>query len=417
MIVRTIEMLLEYASIILCIYKAAGERIKFNCWLPSIFIIEWFMIIFLDNKTIAGLGKIIVYIVLVFYIKYKVTQNWEKAIKVYGSVIVTIVILQIILYLLLTFLIPNIQYSGIYINLFSCIIILFGKEKIDKMISTKLRNIKGLLFIILIYSLSFFRIFWIFCQNGYVNEEESIRFSLETVVLSILLILWFSAENSNKHKMKEIKMYEMYTQAFEETITTIRVRQHEFENHINAIKCMRYTIENQEELLIAQEKYCEDVLKESKIGNLLKLRMEPALIGFLYAKITTAEEVGIHIEYEVNPIDIRGRIQVYEIIELIGVLFDNAIEALQEKKNKKLILKLVNTDRGFMIEIANISRVYMNNEIENFWTYGYSTKGENRGIGLVRAKEIVKKTNAILSIQNQIYEDENYLCFNIRFDN
>ena len=118
-----------------------------------------------------------------------------------------------------------------------------------------------------------------------------------------------------------------------------------------------------------------------------------------------------------NPIDIRGRIQVYEIIELIGVLFDNAIEALQEKKNKKLILKLVNTDRGFMIEIANISRVYMNNEIENFWTYGYSTKGENRGIGLVRAKEIVKKTNAILSIQNQIYEDENYLCFNIRFDN
>ena len=212
-------------------------------------------------------------------------------------------------------------------------------------------------------------------------------------------------------------MYELYNHAFEETIATIRMRQHEFQNHINAIKCMKYSIENQDELLIEQERYCDDVLRESSIANLLKLRMDPVLVGFLYAKITTAQDAGIQVEYEVNPIDIRGRIETYEMIELIGGLFDNAVEALKEMKTRKIMLKLVNIEKGFIVEVANISRIYSNNEIENFCSYGYSTKAKNRGIGLARIKEIIRKTRATLLIQNQSYKNENYLCFKVCFEN
>ena len=262
----------------------------------------------------------------------------------------------------------------------------------------------------------FFRVFWVYSQTGYVSIEESIRFAVETVVLNILFVLWFHAENMSKQNTKELQMYHLYNKAFEETIQMIRIRQHEFENHINAIKCMRYSINNQEELLLAQENYCNDVLRGSHIEKLLKLSMEPALIGFLYAKITTAEERGVHVEYKIEPIDLGETIKIYEMIELIGVLFDNAIEALEKNENRKIVLMLVNSRDGLMLEIANTSRIYTNNEIEKFCLAGYSTKGERRGIGLARVKEIVKKINAELLIQNQMYDDENYLAFIIQWN-
>lgn len=416
MVVRTIEMLLEYISIILCIHRTAREKIKINGLVILIFLFEWLMMIAFSNEMISNAGRGMVYIALLGYIKYNVTRNWEKAIKVYGNMIVTIVVLQVILFLILTLLFADLQYLGIYINVISCLIIFWGKEKIENVIITKLNNIKGVLLVILIYSINFFRIFWIFSKNGYVNFEESIRFSLETVVLSLLLILWFHAENNSRHKTKELQMYKMYNQAFEDTITTIRVRQHEFQNHINAIKCMKCTIEDQEELLRAQEQYCDQVLKDSQVGDLLKLKIEPVLVGFLYAKITAAQEAGIHVEYEVNLLDIKEKIEIYEMIELIGILFDNAVEALQDNGNRKMILKLVDTNKGFAVEVANASRMYLNNEIEKFCTYGYSTKGKERGVGLARVKEVVRKANATLTIQNQSYKNQNFLCFRINFE-
>lgn len=179
---------------------------------------------------------------------------------------------------------------------------------------------------------------------------------------------------------------------------------------------MKCTIEDQEELLRAQEQYCDQVLKDSQVGDLLKLKIEPVLVGFLYAKITAAQEAGIHVEYEVNLLDIKEKIEIYEMIELIGILFDNAVEALQDNGNRKMILKLVDTNKGFAVEVANASRMYLNNEIEKFCTYGYSTKGKERGVGLARVKEVVRKANATLTIQNQSYKNQNFLCFRINFE-
>lgn len=59
--------------------------------------------------------------------------------------------------------------------------------------------------------------------------------------------------------------------------------------------------------------------------------------------------------------------------------------------------------------------MYKNNEIENFCKYGYSTKGEKRGVGLARVKEIVEKNKAELLIRNMNYKDNNYLSFRICF--
>lgn len=419
MIVRTIEMLLEYMATILCLYKISRKKFQIDIYIPLLFLIDFTVLLLIDKGVMTSIYKLIVYVCILIYTRSKIENTWKAAIKDYVLVMLSMMVLQYMIYFILSALrvpLGKMKIRGIIINCLICCFLVVWKESYFKLICKKLKEL-GRGGIILVLAISCYRLLFICNRYGIVSAETIIQFCVEILALSLALALWISSERENRQKARELQMYMMYNQAFEDTIDTIRIRQHEFKNHINAIKCMKYTISNQEELLLAQEQYCDDVLKDSKIGSLLKLKMEPVLIGFLYAKITTAEEAGIYIEYEVNPIDIRGKIEVYEIIELIGVLFDNAIEALREKENRKLILKLVNTDGGFVIEIANISRVYLNNEIESFCTYGYSTKGENRGIGLVRVKEIAKKANATLSIQNQVYEYENYLCFKIQFDN
>ena len=127
------------------------------------------------------------------------------------------------------------------------------------------------------------------------------------------------------------------------------------------------------------------------------------------------KEKGILVEYDISPIDIRGRIEVYEMIELIGIFLDNALEALEESDFRKVLIEILNDKNGFIVEIANASRIYTNVEIEQFFSYGYSTKGAGRGCGLNRVKEIVKKANAELLIQNRSIDIQNYLCFSVCF--
>ena len=48
---------------------------------------------------------------------------------------------------------------------------------------------------------------------------------------------------------EELKMYQLYIQPLEELVKEIRARQHEFDNHMNAVLNMHLTVDNYEELV------------------------------------------------------------------------------------------------------------------------------------------------------------------------
>lgn len=304
------------------------------------------------------------------------------------------------------------QYGGIIINSIICIIIYEWKSKYFVSIINKLKKRK-IVILTLLCVLSLSSLLLVYNSGRQVDYNIAIQFLIGVIGLSVVTVWWINAENESRHKTKELQMYESYSQAFEDAIKTIRVRQHEFENHINAIKCLHYTIKDRDELISAQEKYCEKVLEENSINKLLSLNLEPILIGFLYSKIMEAQSKGICTTYDIHFDNVIQKIELYELIEILGILIDNAIEALEEiSENKHIILRLTEDD-SFSIEVANISRVYKNSEIEKFCVYGFSTKDNKRGVGLSRVKEITKNYGAILKIQNCEYENNNYLSFKI----
>lgn len=206
----------------------------------------------------------------------------------------------------------------------------------------------------------------------------------------------------------------MYTKTFEDAVTTIRMKQHEFDNHINAIKCMRYTIQDKEELFNEQDKYYDRIREDNKYNKLLKLNLSPILTGYLYSKFTAASAYNINVAYEIQDIN-TDCVAINDLIEIMGILFDNAVDALKEQGDTEMEAKLLKLDNTFIISIANVSSWKTNTEIERFFEYGYSTKGKEHGIGLYRVNTLLKKYKASIQVENITKDEKNYLCFKVIF--
>ncbi len=423
MIVTFIEVFTEYLSVMAFMYKAANQKYRWNKTFFAIAIMEFGIVMssgkYIDNR----LGMIMIYSLLFLYAKIKITHDWKPTARVFGTMLIGIPVLQIVVYYLLKdFMIElkDYRWYGIFVNCIICALILLWKEKYIYKIGTKITRFKEV-FLVILFVLFFFELLLLYKKDGYITTQVQIQALVSVGGLVLVMVLWMSSEMEKEEKQEELKMYELYTKTFEDLITAIRIKQHEFHNHINAIKCLPYTAQNAEELIAEQNRYCDVVLEDTQIVKLLKLESSPVLCGFLYSKLIFAQSLDINVKYEVDPISVERYCVIHHFIEITGILFDNAVEALVKEKRKdtnynKIILRLSSyEDTKLLLEVANISRVYTNEEIEEFFVTGKSSKGDNRGVGLSRMKSLIQKYKADLHATNQQYYGENYLSFRIIF--
>ena len=81
------------------------------------------------------------------------------------------------------------------------------------------------------------------------------------------------------------------------------------------------------------------------------------------------------------------------LCKLIGIYFDNAIEAASETRKKNVLVEVYDIQKGVNVVISNTFK--KGNFFENRNEKGVSTKGEDRGNGLHFAKKILLKNNWI----------------------
>ena len=330
MVVRTIEMLLEYVCLIICLHKMSKNKIKFDLVVISIGFFEWIIVQAMAFGILAQSFKFLIHVCLLVYTRKKLVDGWVKATRVYGIMLIVLMTLQIVGYYLLRIFSAKVigyEYRGIIINVFICVLISAWRDKYNEKIIQKINKYKyGI--IILIFLLILFRILQLYIQNDFIDMEIALQFVLETIGICIASVLWMKSENDNKIKSRELQMYELYNKAFEEAVVTMRIRQHEFDNHINTIKCMRYVIRDEEELAYVQAEYCNQILKENELSKLLKKDLEPIIIGFLYSKLMLAKTQDIEVDYEIQCRCINRYIAINEMVELLGIIYDNAVEAM-----------------------------------------------------------------------------------------
>ncbi len=101
------------------------------------------------------------------------------------------------------------------------------------------------------------------------------------------------------------------------------------------------------------------------------------------------------------------------MIEILGILLDNAIEALVQQESRKLYAEISENPGCVRILVKNNSDYIRQDDIRHFVKAGYSTKGNDRGLGLTTVAGLVEKYDGTLRICNEEDNQVNWLVAEI----
>lgn len=419
MMIRLVQIITEYVGIILCLHTFAKVKKEVNIYNILFCVLDIVLVVSMDKyPSMSLLLKAVLFLMFLLYVLCCLEKKLGRAFKIWGYMMVMIPSLQLGGYFVLKVLfkgrLNDIQVS-IIVNLIICIFMYCESDRVVKEgINFLRKRMKLMLIVFFLFSMLY--LFGLYMTNGILQAEIIFLVAGGIWAVILLLELFITAENERKNKEKELQLYQIYNKSFESAIVMIRERQHEFDNHINAIKHMQYAIEDVNKFREEQLKYCDNILKQNSLNGLLKMDIEPIVIGALYSKLVMAQNAGIEVKQRVHTVDFRSKIDIAELIEIIGILIDNAVEALQDNIFEPKILNvqiIAENEKYFSIEIANTSRKISNSEIEKFCRNGYSTKGINRGVGIPRLLAIVKKNQAELAMRNISCDGLNYFSVKV----
>lgn len=192
--------------------------------------------------------------------------------------------------------------------------------------------------------------------------------------------------------LEQEKAYNKTLSALHDELRGIK---HDFDNILQAIG--GYISVNDMEGL---KTYFPQVQKDSlRINHLSLLNPntinDPAIYSLLTSKYFTAKEANIEIEYFEVFVDFKELekyIPVYQLSRILGILFDNAIEAARESDEKIMNLHIRNEAKRNRYVIC-LSNSYKDKSIdtEHIYDKGVSSKGENRGLGLWEVRRFISK--------------------------
>lgn len=234
------------------------------------------------------------------------------------------------------------------------------------------------------------------------------------VILCILAGSWESYKIKVHEKEAELKMYRLYSESFENLLLETRMKQHEFNNHVSAVFSQHLTCSTYDELVKRQKEYFELVMEENRYEKLL-VSGNTVLTGFLYGKFLEAEKRNIEVSYNIETTNLNVGMPDYKLIELIGNLLNNAIEALEKTENKKMHMIIQCSEKETVIEVLNASKALSEENIGKIFNCGYSEKGSNRGLGLYNVKNMSREYNFKIIFENKLIDQENWISFSILF--
>lgn len=236
--------------------------------------------------------------------------------------------------------------------------------------------------------------------------------SFAIVSLGIVYVNFVLIKNGlkNEYEQQQLQIYEKYIPVINELIGELQIKQHEFDNHIQALSMIMMTSTDYESITRNMKTYINDI-EEDGLGYLIKLDNK-VLVGFLYSSIKKAKEIGIQFEVLIEEYIFKTKLKNYELIEIVGNLINNAFET--GVSNNVVIFKLNKEKDMNAIEIKNKHSYLKDEMIKKMFNKGFSTKSiDGRGYGLYNVKEIVKKYGGKIEILNETFNKENYVVIKV----
>ncbi|WP_375180405.1 sensor histidine kinase [Enterococcus rotai] len=233
---------------------------------------------------------------------------------------------------------------------------------------------------------------------GKANEFFIIGYGLLSMLVFLALLYSLQKEYTAKEKQKEMTYLKDYTDQLEKNYTEMRRFKHDYQNILLSIEdyIKEKDLIKLEEYFYSKIKTASTAIEKndfklSQLGNLKVNELKSVLAN----KLSISQELGIDTEVEISE-----RIEAIEadsivLVRALGIILDNAIEAAEQidngmirvaffRKLNKLVIVVVNSCSKELPKLFELKKE------------GFSTKGENRGMGLSNLEQMVASTGNMM---------------------
>ena len=251
----------------------------------------------------------------------------------------------------------------------------------------------------------------IFVMNIMVTEQAgspprvlftSIILYIAYVVLTFLIVATIVYEyETNANIMMKQNSYDNlqeYMKQIEELYQNMRVFRHDYANVMLSV--VGYIEENDMDGL---KKYYD--MEIFPISNLFNKEKDVVaklhnldiieLKSLISVKINYALELKVEVNLEILEKIDKVNMKSIDLVRIIGIFLDNAIEACQECEKPSIDLSIIKMDKDITFIVKN---TYIKKNIDycKLGTLGISSKGERRGTGLYNVKTIINAYNNVI---------------------
>ncbi|MCD8923753.1 quorum-sensing sensor histidine kinase AgrC [Staphylococcus epidermidis] len=247
--------------------------------------------------------------------------------------------------------------------------------------------------------------FYIISQTN-LQESNSLNFYaiifVSITVLLSLVILLLSAfalrEMKYKRKLQEIEAYYEYTLRIESINNEMSKFRHDYVNILTTLS--DYIREDD---MPGLRKYFDEHIvpmkdklktRSIKMNGIEKLKVRE-IKGLITTKIIQAQEKRIPISIEVPDEIDRISMNTVELSRIIGIIVDNAIEASENLEEPLINIAFIDNDESVTFIVMNKCSDDIP-KIHELFEQGFSTKGDNRGLGLSTLKELTDSNENVL---------------------
>lgn len=244
----------------------------------------------------------------------------------------------------------------------------------------------------------------IVCNYVHFNSFGSI---LATIVFICLLLIFFAMNAKKVQVEREIalnqKKFEQehlqtYTDEIVALYNEIRGFRHDYAGMLVSMQMAIDSKDLQEidriynqVLVKANQKLRSDKYTYFDLNNI----EDSALRSLIAQSIVYARNKDVEFTLEVKDIITRLSIDLLDLVRIMSVLLNNAVEGAAESYSKQMEVAVIKMDLETVIVIQNSCKITMTPS-EDLFELGFSTKGRNRGIGLNNVKEILDKYENII---------------------
>lgn len=286
------------------------------------------------------------------------------------------------------------------------------KEFIDKGFQQSLTTINWIMgaYFLVMENLSYF-------EYAYDIQSKTVRHLILVFYLLFFMGIVKKLDTYLKDKLHErldqeqalrYRDMERYSRHIEELYKEVRSFRHDYTNLLTSL---RLGIE-EEDMEQIKEVY-DSVLKDSSeklqdnkydLGRLVNIR-DKALKSLLAGKFLKARDKKIVFNVEVpEEIQVEG-MSLLDFLTIVSILCDNAIEASAEASQPHVSIAFLKNGEQETFIIEN-SIKEEDIDISEIFSFGASSKGEERGVGLYTVMKIVEShpnTSLNTTCQNQVF--------------